>query len=324
MSKTEALTQSFRRSMGVRIREESEVIEGEVVELEVDRPAKAGSAKVGKLTLKTTDMEAMYELGSKIIEAIESHNITAGDVVCVEKSAGRISKLGRSFGRSRDYDALGPNTRFVPCPEGELQKRKEVVHSVTLHDIDVINSRAQGFLALFAGDTGEIKGEVRTQIDAKVAEWKDENRAELVPGVLFIDEVHMLDFECFSFLNRAIESPQAPILIMATNRGITTIRGTDYKSPHGIPLDLLDRTLIIPTLPYTEDDMGEIISQPGARRFAAARVAVTVSVPQASRGRFGTSCGFPFHHVHNCGIGTSFLRVLGVVTAGGVCSSQCR
>lgn len=41
--------------------------------------------------------------------------------------------------------------------------------------------RAQGFLALFAGDTGEIKGEVREQIDAKVAEWKEEGKAEVIP-----------------------------------------------------------------------------------------------------------------------------------------------
>jgi RuvB-like protein 2 len=42
-------------------------------------------------------------------------------------------------------------TRFVACPDGELQRRKEVVHTVSLHEIDVINSRTQGFLALFAG-----------------------------------------------------------------------------------------------------------------------------------------------------------------------------
>lgn len=42
-------------------------------------------------------------------------------------------------------------TRFVQCPAGELQKRKEVVHTVSLHEIDVINSRTQGFLALFSG-----------------------------------------------------------------------------------------------------------------------------------------------------------------------------
>jgi RuvB-like protein 2 len=55
--------------------------------------------------------------------------------------------------------------RHVTCPEGDLLKRKEVVHVVSLHDMDVINSRAQGFVALFAGDTGEIKNEVREQID---------------------------------------------------------------------------------------------------------------------------------------------------------------
>ena len=39
--------------------------------------------------------------------------------------------------------AAGPATKFVQCPEGELQKRKEVVHVVSLHEIDVINSRTQ-------------------------------------------------------------------------------------------------------------------------------------------------------------------------------------
>jgi RuvB-like protein 2 len=52
-----------------------------------------------------------------------------------------------------------------------------------LHEIDVINSRTQGFLALFAGDTGEIKPELRAQINTKVTEWREEGKAEIVPGV---------------------------------------------------------------------------------------------------------------------------------------------
>jgi len=259
MSKTEALTQAFRRSIGIRIREEAEIIEGEVVEVEIERPANGQAATFGKMTLKTTEMETMYDLGQKMIETIQKENIQAGDIITIDKSSGKISLLGRSFARSRDYDAMGPQTRFVQCPEGELQKRKEVVHTVNLHEIDVINSRQQGFLALFAGDTGEIKSEVREQIDAKVAEWREEGKADIVPGVLFIDEVHMLDIECFSFLNRALEMESAPVVIMATNRGITNIRGTDYKSPHGIPLDLLDRMLIISTQPYTQREIRRII-----------------------------------------------------------------
>lgn len=258
MSKTEALTQAFRQSIGIRIREEAEIIEGEVVEIEIEQ-AQGGSATFGKITLKTTEMETIFDLGSKMIQQIQQDQISAGDVVTIDKSSGKISLLGKSFARSKDYDAMGANTRFVQCPDGELQKRKEVVHTVNLHEIDVINSRSQGFLALFSGDTGEIKQEVREQIDAKVAEWREEGKAEIVPGVLFIDEVHMLDIECFSFLNRALEMESAPIVIMATNRGITKIRGTDYPSPHGIPLDLLDRALIISTDPYNEKEVRKIL-----------------------------------------------------------------
>lgn len=65
----------------------------------------------------------------------------------------------------------------------------------------------------------------------------------------------MLDIECFSFLNRALENEAAPIVIVATNRGITSIRGTNYKSPHGMPIDLLDRLLIITTKPYSEKEI---------------------------------------------------------------------
>ncbi|KAK9670235.1 hypothetical protein RND81_13G188200 [Saponaria officinalis] len=260
MSKTEALMQAFRRAIGVRIKEEAEVIEGEVVEVTVDRPATTGAvAKTGKLTLKTTDMETVYDLGNKMIEALGKEKVQSGDVIAIDKASGKITKLGRSFSRSRDYDAMGPHTKFVQCPDGELQKRKEVVHCVTLHEIDVINSRTQGFLALFTGDTGEIRAEVREQIDTKVAEWREEGKAEIVPGVLFIDEVHMLDIECFSFLNRALENDMAPILVVATNRGHTKIRGTNYKSPHGIPIDLLDRLLIIATQPYSEDEIRSIL-----------------------------------------------------------------
>lgn len=262
MNKTEALMQALRRSMGVRIKEEVEVIEGEVVEIVIDREALMSKATAkGRLTIKTTDMETVYELGQRMVEALNKERIQPGDVISIDKANGRISKLGRSYARARDFDAMGGETRFVACPEGELQRRKETVHTVTLHEIDVINSRTQGFLALFSGETGEIKCEVRDQINSRISEWRESGKAELVPGVLFIDEVHMLDLECFSFLNRAMEEEFAPLIVMATNRGVCRIRGTrDTKSPHGIPIDLLDRLLIIATFAYTPEEIRHIIS----------------------------------------------------------------
>nr|GEX54213.1 RuvB-like 2 [Tanacetum cinerariifolium] len=53
---------------------------------------------------------------------------------------GNITKLGRSFSRSRDHDSTGPRPKFVQCPE-DLQKRSEVAHYVALYEIDVVNNR---------------------------------------------------------------------------------------------------------------------------------------------------------------------------------------
>jgi DNA helicase TIP49 (TBP-interacting protein) len=38
---------------------------------------------------------------------------------------------------------------------------------------------------LIVGDIGEIKPELRDQINTKVAEWREEGKAEIVPGVSF-------------------------------------------------------------------------------------------------------------------------------------------
>lgn len=70
----------------------------------------------------------------------------------------------------------------------------------------------------------------------------------------------MLDIECFTYLNRALESAISPIVILASNRGKCTIRGTeDIVAAHGIPPDLLARILIIPTQIYSADEVKTII-----------------------------------------------------------------
>eukprot|EP00003_Mantamonas_plastica_P015425 TRINITY_DN2614_c0_g1_i2.p1 TRINITY_DN2614_c0_g1~~TRINITY_DN2614_c0_g1_i2.p1 ORF type:complete len:307 (+),score=103.02 TRINITY_DN2614_c0_g1_i2:651-1571(+) len=209
--------------------------------------------------MKTTDCESEFVVGEKLMEALVKEKVTVGDVISIDTGSGKVTKLGKSFDSLNDFTVSGPQIRRVETPSGDIMNVKEVVHTVTLHEIDVINSRQQGFLALFAGDTGEIKSEVREQIDTKVAEWRASGKADIIPGVLFIDEVHMLDMECFSFLNRALENEMAPVLMVASNRGISKIRGTDYKSPHGIPLDLLDRLMIIMTQDYSRDEVKSIL-----------------------------------------------------------------
>lgn len=266
MSKTEALTQALRRSIGVRISEAVERIHGEVVEIVIDRPAVASlTGKSGKLTIKTTDMETVYDLGPKLIEALTREKVVSGDVISIDKTNGRISKLGRSYSRARDFDAVSSAINWTSCPSGELLKRETVSHVVTLHEIDVINSKGSGtgLTGLFAGNTGEIQSEIRTQVDSRILEWKEDGKAEILPGILFIDEVFMLDMEAFTFLNRvALENPLSPILILASNRESASfpIRGSLGESgPHGVPSDFLDRLLVVYTSPYSSEDVNQIL-----------------------------------------------------------------
>ncbi len=79
-------------------------------------------------------------------------------------------------------------------------------------------------------------------------------------ALVHLPQAHMLDVECFTYLNKALESPIAPIVVLASNRGMAAIRGADdLVAAHGVPPDFLTRLLIIPTHPYDEDEIKRIV-----------------------------------------------------------------
>ena len=99
------------------------------MEIQIDCSTVTGAAsKTGKLTPKSTVMETLYYLGMKMIEVLGKEKVQSGDVVAINKTSRKITKLRRSFSRSRDYDAIRPQTKFMQCTNRELQKHKEVVH----------------------------------------------------------------------------------------------------------------------------------------------------------------------------------------------------
>lgn len=270
VKKTEILMENFRRAIGLRIKETKEVWEGEVTEIspeEVEDPH-GGYGKVVQsvvVSLKTTKGQKQLKLDPSIYENIQKEKVAVGDVIYIEATSGAVKRVGRSDSYATEFDLEAEE--YVPIPKGDVHKKKEIVQDVTLHDLDIANARPQGggdFLSLMSQinrpKKTEITEKLRLEINKVVNKYIDHGIAELVPGVLFIDEVHMLDIECFTYLNRALESNLAPIVVLATNRGICEIRGIDMRSPHGIPVDLLDRLLIIRLLPYGLDDIVQIIA----------------------------------------------------------------
>lgn len=262
--------ENFRRAIGIRIKESKEVYEGEVTELnteETENPLGGYGKTISHVIigLKTTKGSKQLRLDPSIYEGLQKEKITKGDVIYIEANSGAVKRVGRSDAFATEYDLDAES--YVPLPKGDVHKKKEIVQDVTLHDLDIANVRPQGGqdIASMMGQImkpkkTEITEKLRTEINKVVNRYIDQGVAELIPGVLFVDEVHMLDIECFTYLNRALESTLAPIVIFATNRGICTVRGTDIPSPHGVPVDLLDRMLIVRTMPYSLDEMIKIVT----------------------------------------------------------------
>ena len=286
IKKTEALMENFRRAIGLRVRETKEVYEGEVTELtpeEAENPLGGYGKTISHLLigLKSYKGTKKLRLDPSIYEAIQKERVAVGDVIYLEANTGACKRVGRSDAYATEFDLEAEE--YVPIPKGEVHKKKEIVQDVTLHDLDTANARPQGgqdIMSMMGQLTKpkktEITDKLREEINKVVSRYIDQGVAELVPGVLFIDEVcaqpsstnneadprqvHMLDIECFTYLNRALESAISPIVILASNRGKCAIRGADeLVAAHGIPPDLLARLLIIPTSPYSPDEVKMII-----------------------------------------------------------------
>merc|ERR1712216_584616 len=270
VKKTEVLMENFRRAIGLRIKETKEVYEGEVTELtpeEAENPLGGYGKTVAHVVigLKTTKGTKQLKLDPSIYEALQKEKIVPGDVIYIEANSGAVKRVGRSDSFATEFDLEAEE--YVPLPKGDVHKKKEIVQDVTLHDLDVANAKPQGGQDIMSVMNNmlkprktEITEKLRLEINKVVNRYIDQGVAELVPGVLFIDEVHMLDIECFTYLNRALESTLAPIVVLATNRGICTVKGTGVISPHGVPVDLLDRMLIIRTMPYSVEEMIQIVT----------------------------------------------------------------
>ncbi|KAL7630584.1 UNVERIFIED_CONTAM: hypothetical protein RMT77_003735 [Armadillidium vulgare] len=270
IKKTEVLMENFRRAIGLRIKEVKEVYEGEVTELtpvETENPMGGYGKTISHVIigLKTAKGTKQLKLDPSIYETLQKERVESGDVIYIEANSGAVKRQGRSDTYATEFDLEAEE--YVPLPKGDVHKKKEVIQDVTLHDLDVANAQPQGgqdvmsmMSQLMKPKKTEITEKLRLEINKVVDKYIDQGTAELVPGVLFIDEVHMLDIECFTFLHRALESRIAPIVIFATNRGRCLIKGTeDVVSPHGIPRDLLDRLIIVRTKPYGIDQVVQII-----------------------------------------------------------------
>lgn len=101
MSKSEALTQALRRSIGVRIKEEAEIVEGEVVEIEIEKST--SNQKFTQISFLLTFLSRQRRKDRK--DHLEDHR--NGDDLRSRQQDDRSDSKGKDRCRWRDHNWQG-------------------------------------------------------------------------------------------------------------------------------------------------------------------------------------------------------------------------
>lgn len=130
VKKTEVLMENFRRAIGLRIKENKEVYEGEVTELapeETENPLGGYGRTISHVLigLKTTKGAKQLRLDPSIYDALTKEAVSIGDVIYIEANSGAVKRVGRSDAYATEFDLEAEE--YVPLPKGDVHKKKEIV-----------------------------------------------------------------------------------------------------------------------------------------------------------------------------------------------------
>ncbi|GIQ80938.1 RuvB-like protein, partial [Kipferlia bialata] len=109
VKKAEVIKSAFRRSIGLRIKEQKEVYEGEVVKVlpvEADNPTGGYGRVISHvlLTLQTKKGQKELKLDPAIHQQLEKEQVKQGDVIYIEATSGAVKRVGRSDRYATEFD----------------------------------------------------------------------------------------------------------------------------------------------------------------------------------------------------------------------------
>jgi RuvB-like protein 1 len=264
----DALITFCRRTIGLKIKETKDVFEGEVTELVVHEvplapPDNSESSYKAishiSLTLKTAKGTKQLDLDAMMYDNLIKSQISIGDIVYFEANSGAIKRLGKSDAYKHVYD-LEFDT-FLPLPKGEVRTQREVIQELNLIDLDIaaadpefgndLISQAAKVALSHVPRRIEITDAIRRKVDDMVDGLlsDEQDAAELVPGVLFIDDAHLLDPKIWLSILRLIRLRTCPVIVMAANNNI-------YQK---VDNSIIEQCHLVKTTDYSLEDLREII-----------------------------------------------------------------
>ena len=185
---------------GLWINEIEEMYEGEFELTETENPLSGYGKTVSHVVigLKTVCMLRLILQGvvrvSRTIHCL------------VELFLNLIQRVGRSDTYVSSYDL---ESTYISLPKGDVHKWEELVQHVTLGGVDAANTRPQGgqnimsiMGSLVRSGHTEVTDKLRREVEGVVKGYMEQGLAEVVPEVVFIDEVRPSTSTNFSCLTQ--------------------------------------------------------------------------------------------------------------------------
>lgn len=173
------LDQFIRHTQKVVLKEETTVIEGEIV-----------SISNNLLTLRTTEMESAFTVR-------ETMGFSEGDVLQIAN--GTIKRIGNT----RMDNHADPNVMLVDTPQGKLTQKRMITKTCSLLELEENNSKnADRFL-----------------IDEKILGWVDQGKAEFLNSTLIIEDAHLMERRSLEYLFTISELNYTPFLLLVSSEG---------------------------------------------------------------------------------------------------------
>ncbi|ORD97922.1 RUVB2 [Hepatospora eriocheir] len=151
----------IRRSVLVKFKDTLRIVEGQITGI-TDYT----------IQLKTTDMESQFEIGNEFLNELNRERVIVGDIIMFYKDFGIVKKLGRGVSLEENT----PDTEVVEIPSNECLKNERMTTTLTLDEIDIINSEVLGPDYIHANVN--VGDNIKSEVDRKIVNWLEQGQVE--------------------------------------------------------------------------------------------------------------------------------------------------
>lgn len=140
-------------------------------------------------------------------------NIKIGNIVRIIPQSYSVQNLGESFNYINTNSINKLN--FFSIPKGKVFKKKILIREITMYEFEFENyTNRKNFEFLNTESTTKLIKDT----EALLWNYNKFGKAEIIKGVLFINEAHYLNPNCLYFLSKSFNNWLFPTIILSTNK----------------------------------------------------------------------------------------------------------